>query len=110
MRVSRKTYVGVETPLGVQTRVREGGSDDVMDLRFDLVKRQPHEWEDPELGAEQLAMAILADATGNDNYALLRCKQFKDDVTVYLPLEGWRMTWSQVMSWVNTHPLTEDDI
>jgi len=111
MRASRKSYVGVGTPLGIQARVRDGGSDEVMDLRFDLLKRKPEEWTDPDRGMEQLALAILADATGSDNYALLRYERFTDDVTGFLPVaEEWRITFDEVTKWVNAHPITEDDL
>ena len=109
--MSRKSYMGVRTPHGVQVRVREGVNEEVLDLRLTLIDNSKADWSDPDRGANQLALAILADATGNDNYALARYTQFKDDVTAQLqPGGGWRVSEGQVIAWVDSHPLIEDDL
>jgi hypothetical protein len=111
MRTSHKTYLGVVTPHGVQVRTREGTNEDILDLRLTLIKRGPTEWMDPNRGPEQLALAILADATGDDRYATLRYKKFSEDATSQFPMgDGWRITINEVMSWVRANPLTEDDL
>ena len=111
MRTSNKSYLGVVTPHGVQARTREGAEEDILDLRLTLIKRDPAEWMDPDRGPEQLALAILADATGNDNYAKLRYKKFSEEATSNFPIgDGWRITINEVMGWVEANPLTEDDL
>jgi hypothetical protein len=110
MVIGPKSYMGVVTPHGVQVRVREGTKEEILDLRLGLVKRSPEEWMDPETGPEQLALAILADATGDDAYAQARCKAFKEDFTWQLPIGGgWRIPFGEVKAWVTTHPLPPDD-
>ena len=111
MRMGHKTYLGVATPHGVQARVRQGTTEEVLDLRLTLLKRSPEEWMDPDTGPQQLAVAILADATGDDNYALRKCRKFSEEVTSTLPMgEGWYITLREVMEWVGTHPIIEDDL
>ena len=111
MRTGHKTYMGLATPHGVQARVRQGVSEEVLDLRLTLVKRSPEEWMDPDTGPQQLALAILADATGDESYAVLKRKKFSEEVTSALPLgEGWLITLRDVMDWVRSHPVTEDDL
>ena len=110
MQMSRRAYLGVATPHGVQARIREGPSEEILNLRLDLADHDLSDWTDPDKGPEQLAIAILADATSNDGYARARYKLFKDEVTAQLPPGGgWRIPANAVLHWVETHPLTEDD-
>ena len=110
MRMGRKSYLGAITPHGIQARIREGISEEILDLRLTLIKRDPAEWMEPNLGPEQLALAILADATGDDNYATLRYKKFSEEVTLQFPMgDSWQITASEVLGWVKANPLTEDD-
>lgn len=81
-----------------------------MDLRLGMIKRNPGEWMDPATGPEQLALAILSDATGDDDYAKARYQQFTADVTwhLYGP-GGWQLPLSEVIRWITENPLPLDD-
>ena len=108
--MGHKTYLGIPTPHGVQVRVRQGPSEEVLDLRLTLLKRSPEEWMDPSTGPRQLALAILADATSDDDFALRYYEQFSQDVTSAFPLgEGWLITLREVMDWVRSQTAARGD-
>lgn len=53
-------------------------------------------------GPAQLALAILADATGDDNLALNLYQDFKFRKIAHLPQsESWQMSRESVLAWVN---------
>ena len=106
MRMGSKTYLGMPTPHGIQARIRQGTSEEILALRLTLVKRSPEEWMDPNTGPNQLALAILADATGNEQYALTWCAEFTKDITSWLPAgEGWYLTFHDVLEWIHSHKI-----
>ena len=107
MRMGSKTYLGMPTPHGIQARIRHGASEEILDLRLTLVKRSPEEWMDPNTGPNQLALAILADATGDEEYAVAWCEEFTQDITSWLPLgEGWYLTFHDVAEWIRSHKVS----
>ena len=81
---------------------------DLLDSRLDLQRYAPSgfQWGHPGNGAAQLALAILAHNTENDDYARTYHQEFKKDVISKLP---WRGSWSieagQVDNWVKDHRL-----
>jgi hypothetical protein len=48
-----------------------------------------------------LALAIIADATGDDNLALASYQRFKQEVIVGLPVI-WELTHEQIIGWLKT--------
>lgn len=70
--------------------------------RLDLRNHSPTglEWGYGGSGPSQLALALLADATSDDEFAQRRYQDFKWDVVSRLPYEGWRLTLSEIREWV----------
>ena len=77
-----------------------------LDPRLDLWNHSPTgmEWGYPGSGPAQLALAILADATGDGSYAKLRHQRFKQDVTAEIRQNSWTIHPEDVAGWVNDHP------
>lgn len=107
-----KWYVGTREERGTNFRgcasVRVelvGGSTYPLDLRLDLVGHSPTglEWGYLGSGPAQLALAILADATSEDELAEALHQQFKQDVIANLDYAGFRLSLTQVLLWVETH-------
>ena len=108
-----KVYVG--------RRIGQGAVSDVLvevvenDMAYPLPSRldlREHsvnlEWGYGMGGPAQLALAVLADATGNDSYAERHHHWFKQDVVMRLPWDGWELPESQVWEWIaEHHPLGE---
>lgn len=69
--------------------------------RLDLWCHSPtgFEWGFNGSGPAQLALAILAQATGSDNAAVKLHQLFKRDVVARLPKLEWRMTEFEVFTW-----------
>ena len=67
-------------------------------LRLDLRSHSPggFEWGPGESGPAQLALAIVADATGDDGRALATYREFKRRVVQALPAAGWSLTSEQI--------------
>ena len=96
----KAVYVTLYRPQGIRQ--------DPLDPRFDLEKHSPNgfDWGHTSSGAAQLALAILAHNTGNDNYALAYHQDFKRDVISKLPFSApWTMEEEQVTGWVKDHRL-----
>ena len=56
-------------------------------------------------GAAQLALAILGDATGEDDYAARRYRQFQREVIARVSKdEDFVLAHQVVMKWVEAHP------
>ena len=93
-------YVTTHQPHGVQQ--------DLLDPRLDLQRYSAagFGWGHPGHGAAQLALAILAHSTENDDYARTYHQEFKRDVISKLPWRnGWSMEAEQVKDWVKDHRL-----
>jgi len=96
-----KMYVGRRDKLG-KAMVRIIGHDgDTRELpeRRDLFNHSPSgfDWGFGGSGPSQLALAILADAIGNDPVALRLYPEFKWAVIAKLPKDHWRLTHMEVM-------------
>ena len=109
MGLTSKVYVGVRSSgpgaEGVSVSVLEDGVPRSLPLRLDLRDDSPHgfEWGFGSGGPAQLALAILADITGNDAYAVRHHHWFKLEVVGALPWEGWKLTEDQVRGWIDEH-------
>ena len=74
--------------------------------RLDLWNHSPTglEWGYAGSGPAQLALAILADHTGDEVYATAQHQRFKREVTGRLPVEQWEILGEYVAAWVDSHP------
>lgn len=63
-------------------------------LRLDLADHSPtdFEWGYEGSGPAQLALALLADALGDENRALALYPAFKEEVVAALPASAWRLS------------------
>ncbi len=101
-----KEYIGSRHPtLGGPGVVKILDNDSYRDLdpRLELISHSPSgfQWGYPGSGPAQLALAIIADATGDDNLALASYQRFKQEVIVGLPVK-WSLTHEQVLGWLKT--------
>ena len=103
-----KTYVGRRAEgagaEGVEVFVAEYGYTRPLPSRLDLREHSVNlEWAYGIGGPAQLALAILADATGNDDYAQRHYHWFKLEVVSRLPWRGWELTAVSVHEWIERH-------
>lgn len=94
------------TPGGRCVVLRHHGQyDTALDPRFDLWNHSPtgFEWGYGGSGPAQLALALLADATGDDEIALALYQTFKWNLVAALQKEEWRLDRQQVLAWVANH-------
>jgi len=68
--------------------------------RLDLLNHSPtgFEWGYGGSGPAQLALALLADALGDDEAAIRLHHEFKWKVVATLPRDGWTLTSDQIHS------------
>jgi hypothetical protein len=73
-----------------------------LDPRLDLCSHSPtgFEWGYGGSGPAQLALALLADHTGDDEEAATLHQDFKRLVVARLPFRGWELTGPQMDSWL----------
>mgnify|MGYP000848299483 FL=1 len=95
-------YVGIPDGTVVVTSTRDRGkSETPLDPRFDLVRKSPtgFAWGFAGSGPHQLALALLADATGDDRVALALMSPFAHRVLASIPAdEPWSMSDTIVRS------------
>lgn len=93
-------------------RVTRDGDSHVLRLRFDLSNHSPtgFEWGYGGSGPAQLALAILADALGDDNAALRLHQRFKFKVIGALKRDSpWLLTEKQVLAAVKEIICNDDN-
>jgi hypothetical protein len=73
-----------------------------LDPRLDLWNHSPtgFEWGYGGSGPAQLALAILADHTGDDDEAVTLHQDFNRLVVAQLPFRRWEITGVQLESWL----------
>ena len=104
-----KVYVGfrpgVPDAHEVHVSVVEEGNPRSLPTRLELKSHSPDgfRWGSSGNGAAQLALAILADATGSDDYAVRHHHWFKLEVVSVLPRDAWKLTEQEVREWVGRH-------
>ena len=103
-----KVYIGRRMGSGaasdVVVEVFEDGAAYPLPSRLDLREHSVNlEWGYGMGGPAQLALAILADATGSDAYAERHHHWFKQAVVMRLAWDGWELPESRVWEWVNEH-------
>ena len=86
---------------GSEVTVREGENKRTLDLRTDLLQQHTgFAWGHEGAGAEQLGLALLADALGNDARAMRLYREFTRRVIATLP-ERWTITRSRILAHVH---------
>ena len=96
-------YIGTRTKEGCEVvKEVDGQSGGRLDPRFDLWNHSPtgFEWGYGGSGPAQLALALLADATGKDRLAVALHQDFKFKLVGRLPKEGFEMTAVEIEQWV----------
>ena len=96
--------LGQSVTSNVVVEVLEDGVAYPLPSRLDLREHSVNlEWGYGMGGPAQLALAILADATGSDSYAERHHHWFKQAVVMRLPWDGWELPERRVWDWVNEH-------
>jgi hypothetical protein len=96
-----RSYVGTRGPSGCTVTVLDKSRSDesyLLPLRLDLANKSPtgFEWAYAGSGPAQLALALLADALGDDEKAMTLMQDFKFKVVGRLPREGWQMSQEEI--------------
>jgi hypothetical protein len=86
--------------------------------RFDLRRHSPDgfQWGYGGSGPAQLALALLADATGDDDLAQRHYQEFKFRVIARLQADHWQLTQAAISEWIENaearrpegHPAPEE--
>ena len=96
-----KTYSGVNSGIGGQrVEVRDGTRITILNPRTDLWNHSPDgfQWGYGGSGPAQLALALLADALGNDQEAIRLHQAFKWTFVAGF-CETWFMTDEDIRAW-----------
>lgn len=103
-KIYRGERIGQGAASEVSVSVIEEGDARPLPPRLDLWEHSVNlEWGYGIGGPAQLALAILADATGSDAYAERHHHWFKQAIVMRLPWDGWKLTESSVLDWVAEH-------
>ena len=95
-----KRYVGIMDEDGLEVTVhRADGTSYPLPLRLDLRNHSPNGFSHGYSGSgcAQLALALCADATGNDEMARDIYQSVKRDVVARLNGDAWELTQGQVL-------------
>jgi hypothetical protein len=93
--------------------VEDDGVSRRLNPRFDLANHSPtgFSWGFGGSGPAQLALALLADATGNDAAALRHHQIFKFRAVGKLPMDGgWTMTRERVLAVLDEIVRDKEDV
>ncbi|MYC07425.1 MAG: hypothetical protein F4X57_09690 [Chloroflexi bacterium] len=106
--MSGKVYTGERTGQGAKSAVSvvvvQDDEEYPLPSRLDLREHSVNlEWGYGMGGPAQLALAILADATGSDAYAERHHHWFKQDIVMRLAWDGWELSESRVHDWIAEH-------
>lgn len=99
-----REYTGYRTPTGCTVMVHEEGREPrSLDLRIDLRSHSPTgpEWGYSGSGPAQLALALAADALGDDERAQDVYQQLKFRVVAKLPKDGWNLSQRTILATIN---------
>jgi hypothetical protein len=97
-----KRYVGERTPQGCEVEVLDKDTPGGGNPRFDLRNHSPtgFEWSYSGSGPAQLALALLADALGDDERAQDIYQDFKFRVVGRLPHGRWELSQEDILQTV----------
>jgi Family of unknown function (DUF6166) len=100
---SEVKYVGIRTGNGCEVWVSRADSVKRLNPRFDLRRHSPNgfEWGYGGSGPAQLALALLADWSGNSRFALKHYQDLKFKLVAGLPRREWELTGTQMRELVN---------
>ena len=100
-----RIYTGIRnSKASVSVEVSDKDSSHPLSPRLDLREHSTTlEWGYGMGGPAQLALAILADVTGSDDYAERHHHWFKLEIVSKLPWNGWEIPESNVWAWINEH-------
>jgi hypothetical protein len=93
-----KLYEGIRTDAGCQ--VTADGR--LLDMRYDLRNHSPDgaEWGYGGSGPAQLALALLTDATGDDELAQRHYQRFKREVVAGFERDRFLITQAEIRCWI----------
>ena len=96
-----KTYRGIRKADRNMVSVISSDGRDLLSLRLDLAPLSPEgfDWGQSSEGAAQLALALLADALG-DEAALAYYRDFEEQVVQELPDVSWERSLRAIQEWV----------
>ena len=82
-----------------------------LSARLDLVNHSPtgFGWNYQGSGAAQLALAILADATGDDELAVRMHQPFKTEIISGMPRGEWELNTDFIREWIEANTQEETD-
>jgi hypothetical protein len=111
--LSTRRYLGRRTsPIGAAAvTVVEGDKNRALDPRFDLRNHSPDgfQWGYPGSGPSQLALALLADALGDDEKALRFYPEFKANTVARITGDSWEMTAAGILAEVESYEKEQAD-
>lgn len=92
-------YIGSRLPYGISVMVQTQQGRQHLKPRLDLMRHHPvgFDWGHTGSGPAQLALALLAHASGSDEFALQYYQIFKHEIVARLPRNGWELTSRQVL-------------
>lgn len=92
-------YIGFRTPSGAHVVVRTDERSTNLQPRPDLIRHVPvgFDWGRSGSGQAQLALALLAHASGDDAFALEHYQVFQHEIIARLPKNRFEITGSQAL-------------
>jgi hypothetical protein len=107
--VTERIYEGLraESVGGAKVTVREAYANGLqtcrpLNPRYDLRRHSPggFQWSYSGSGPAQLALALLADATGDDALAQRHYQEFKSTFLAALYTDHWTLARGEILAWV----------
>ena len=104
--MNEKDYRGVKRWGSGDTEVyvREKGEERILELRLDLRSHSPtgFNWGYGGSGPAQLALALLVDASNDNDLALEYYQRFKDEVVAGWPSNShWKVDQNTILRWLD---------
>jgi hypothetical protein len=92
-------YIANRSVSGTVVMVQTEKGREQLRPRFDLIRHHPvgFDWAHTGSGPAQLALALLAHASGDDEFALEQYQIFQHEIIARLPKGGWELTSQQVL-------------
>jgi hypothetical protein len=92
-------YIGSRSVSGTVVMVQTERGRELLRPRFDLIRHHPvgFDWAHSGSGPGQLALALLAHASGDDEFALEHYQIFQHEIIARLPKAGWELTSQQAL-------------
>lgn len=99
LRTIEAKYIGSRNGSGTVVMVQTERGRELLRPRFDLIRHHPvgFDWAHTGSRPAQLALALLAHATGDDEFALEHYQIFQHEIIARLPRGGWELTSQQLL-------------